>query len=377
MRAPFIIASAMAFTVVNFSSAQGIDKVVNALEAMPGYSAHVEYAITLPQSENDVVYHIDIQQPDTTDSYLIDWSVMSPSGSVEGFTAWFDGHFYNFRNRRLQEYHENRNSKTPQNNRASHNSVQFSSLLPSRIAMQLREVAAGGYTYEVKHTNGKVIVEAVRHLAGEPDAELTWTFHGHDLKPMEFYADYNPGAITGQQVTAIYSTTDKTPEILSEAYLRGRYPEAFSRYRESQFAIENMKGERLPAFSLPKIDGGRLSHQPTDGFDVPTLIALIDPESSLAPNTISAIRGSLKRLPFTANIIWACANKNPAVATNLLGKLQPEETAVTAAGSLAMDCGVAALPVIMLCGTDGIISDLIIGMNNTLQTDVLQMLTRL
>lgn len=376
MRTPFFIALLTASTVTNFSSARGIDDIANALDAMSGYSAHVEYAITLPQAENDVVYNIDLQQPDTTGSYLIDWDVMSPSGPVKGFSAWFDGHFYNFRNNRLQEYHENGNSPAS-NNKAIQNSAQFSSLRPSGIAMQLRDVAAGGYTYEIKNTGEKIIIEAVRHLAGEPDAELTWTFHGSTLTPLEFYADYNPGAISGQQVKAIYSTANENSHTLSEAYLRKRYHEAFSRYRESQFAIENMRGERLPAFSLPKTDGGRLSHQPTDGFDVPTLIALIDPENPLAPDFISAVRESLKHLPFTANIIWASSHKNPEVITELLGKLEPEETAVTAAGSLATDCGVAVLPVVMLCDTDGKISDLIIGMNNTLRSDVLQMLTRL
>lgn len=376
MRSPFFIALLTAGLATNFSSARGIDSIANALAAMPEYAAVVEYAVTLPQAEDDVVYTVTLRQPDASDSYLIDWNVMSPSGPVDGFTAWFDGNFYNFRNRRLQEQHADWDAEAPAGSKAIQNSAQFASLLPSRIAMQLREVAAGGYTYTIVERGDELRVEAVRQLAGEPDAELTWTFDATTLAPIEFYADYNPGAITGQQVKATYQPAENLGQTLSEEFLRSRYPEAFTRFRESQFAIENMRGEQLPAFSLPRIDGDRLSRQPNDGFDFPTVVVLLDPESPLASDLVNAVRSAISRLPFTVNVIWAANNKNPGVITELLDTLAPEETALTAAATLALSCGASALPVVMVCNTSGKISDLIVGMNNTLSTDVIQMLTK-
>lgn len=381
MRSPFFIALLSAGLAANFSSARGIDNIVNALAAMPGYAASVEYAVTLPQAEEDVVYTVELSQPGSADSYLIDWNVMSPSGPVAGFTAWFDGHFYNFRNRRLQEHHEQWDATAPKGAKAVQNSAQFASLLPSRIAMQLREIAsARDYKYKVSSNSDNVTVEAVRQTAGEPDAELTWRFRASDLRPLEFYGDYNPGAISGQQVKATYRYADNSgniaPEVLSEEVLRERYPDAFTRFRESQFAIENMRGERLPAFSLPRTDGGRLTRRDIDPFDYPTIVALIDPESPLAPELVDALRSSLARVPFAANLLWASTGKNPDTTSELLGQTPPEEVAVTSAATLSVDCGAAVLPVIMICDREGKISDLIVGMNNNIESDVIQMLTK-
>jgi len=376
MRTPFFIALLSAGLAANFSSARGIDSIINALAAMPDYAATVEYAVTLPQADDDVIYTVSLRQPASPDSYLIDWSVMSPSGPVEGFTAWFDGHFYTFRNRRLREHHEDWDASAPSGAKAIQNSAQFASLLPSRIAMQLREISAGEYSLNIHTHGGEVIIRAARQIADEPDAELTWTLDSATCSPREFLADYNPGTISGQQVRAVYKSAERIDTALSEEYLRRRYPDAFGRYRESQFAIENMRGEPLPSFSLPTSNGGRLSRRADDPFDFPMVVALFDPENPLADDMIAEIRGAVAQLPQAAGIIWAGTNKNPDAAIDLLGTLSPEETIVTAAGSLAMDCGAAVLPVIMVCDVNGRISDLTVGMNKTLRTDVIRMLTR-
>ncbi|MCM1309885.1 MAG: hypothetical protein NC301_02525 [Bacteroides sp.] len=378
MRLPFFIALLTASLATNFSLARGIDSIANALVSLPDYAAKVSYAVTLPQADDDVVYTVSLRQPDASDSYLIDWSVMSPSGPVEGFTAWFNGHFYNFRNRRLQEYHADWDTTATPQAKPIQDSAQFASLLPRRIAQTLREVESSpGYTCSVTTRGDEVKVEAVRQLAGEPDAEMTWIFNSETLAPKEFYGDYNPGAITGQQVKATYNydVDGLGGAVMSEEFLRSRYPEAFSRYRESQFSIENMRGDQLPAFSLPNISGGRLARQAADGFDFPTVVALLDSESPLAADFVSAIRGAINRLPFTANVIWAASSKNPREVSELLGNLAPEETALTAAATLALSCGASVLPVVMVCDTSGKITDLAVGMNNTLTTDVIQMLT--
>lgn len=360
------------------ASAQDIGALTDALANMPDYAATVTYAVTLPQADDDVVYTIGLQQPASADSYLINWSVEAPSGTVEGFTAWFDGHFYNFRNRRLQEHHDAWDPAAPGNAKSIQNSAQFASLLPSRLAMQLREVAAGYYTYTISRRGDELTVEAVRECAGEPDAELQWKFDAATFEPREFYADYNPGSLTGQQVKAVYAPAG-TPLVakgdsLSEATLRELYPTAFTRFRESQFAIENMRGEHLPSFSLPQTSGGRMTHRAADSFRQPTAIVLLDPEGTLSPQLVATVRKAVDRLPANADVIWACTQKDPDAASELLGTCRPGETALTGAASLAADCGAASLPVVIACGTDGRISDLIIGLNNSLETDVIRML---
>ncbi len=354
-----------------------LDDIAAALENMAGYAATVNYAVTLPQADDDIVYTVTLQQPADPDSYLIDWTVDSPSGPVHGFTAWFEGHFYDFRNRRLREHHADWDAAAPQGAREPQNSAQFSSLLPSRMATQLRALAGPGFSYRLTPAAGNVLrLDAVRLSAGEPDAELSWTFDAATLRPREFAADYNPGAISAQQVMAVFTDTVPSMGRLDEAALRLRYPDVFARCRESQFAIEQMRGASLPAFSLPLADGsGRLERQATQGFERPTLLVLFDPASTLAPRLAGEVREAVDRMPADVDVIWASTGKDRDAMAELLGPARRGETAVCAAAGLAADCGAATLPVTLACAPDGRIGSLIIGLNNQFATDVICMLT--
>ena len=92
-------------------SAQGIADVVAALEKTGCYEANASFNVSLPQSDKDVVYEVSLASapaPAATlspCSYLTEWGLETPSGTVKGFSAYFDGHHYRYRNERLQEYH--------------------------------------------------------------------------------------------------------------------------------------------------------------------------------------------------------------------------------------------------------------------------------
>lgn len=361
-------------TVCADMCAQSVENVVAALADMPGYRARVSYAVTLPQAQEDIVYNVDLAQDSArADSYLLQWSVMSPSGPVEGFTAWFDGNFYNYRNHRLQERHEEWDAPLPEGVKPLQNSAQFASLLPARIAGALRESASAGGDFDVKVSGGVMSLSRITE-----DSEMFWKFELPTCRPLDFYADYNPGAISGQQVHAVYSYPDSMaafPSGFSEEFLRGLFPDAFDKYRESQFAIENMRGLPLPAYSLPKLGGGRMERLPQDAFRGPVAVVLLNPAMSLSPRLVEAVRAAIDALPFEAEVIWASSEKNPEPTEELLGSLRPGETALTGAQPLISACGAAALPVIIVCNSAGRISDIAIGLNQTLHTDVMQMLT--
>lgn len=357
--------------------AQSVAEIANVLSNMPDYEAAVEYAVTLPQAQDDIVYTVELHQPASADSYLIDWTVNSPSGRVDGFTAWFDGHFYNLRNNRLQEHHAQWDADTPAGARAIQNSAQFASLLPSRMAMELRRLDDPGlYRYTISPSADELRVDAVRLASGSDDAELQWVFDASTLRPLRFYADYNPGAISGQQVKAVYSPLPDSLHIsgpLDEPALRQRYPLAFEQCRESQFAIESMRGRQLPGFSLPQCGGGRLTRRAADPLAEPTAIVMLDSDSALAPQLIEAVRNAIDRLPANVNIIWACTGKNPDEISELIGTPRPGETTLGGARTLIRDCGAATLPVILACNSAGLISDLAIGLNNQTEIDVIRM----
>lgn len=350
-----------------------VDSIAQALVEMPDYAASVVYAVTLPQADHDVVYTIDLQQPGSEDHYLINWSVDTPSGLQTGFTAWFDGHFYNFRNRRLREVHgEESVGGEPWN------SVQFASLLPSRMASELRSLTPGSYDVTVSRSGGRVRVDALRRSGNIVDAELCWIFDEDTLEPLEFRADYNPGTISGQQVTATYSPASNplftAGESLSEPALHDLFPEAFELYRESNFAVGQLRGEPLPGFSLPLACGeGRLTRSAGAEFDRPVAVVLFNPSAVLSPQLVDAVRKAVDRLPAPPAVIWACTCKNPSEVDAVTGRLRPGETALTGAAKLAAECGAVNLPVVLVCNAGGLVCDLVIGLNNSLDSDVIRM----
>lgn len=360
-------------------SAQSIDDLAVALANMSDYAASVTYAVTLPQAEDDVVYTVSLSQPASPDSYLIEWNVDTPSGPTSGFTAWFDGHFYSFRNNRLRELHRQWDEAAVTDGpNAPQNSAQFVSLLPSRLAVQMRDLLTPRYEYKVSSNGDQIRVNANRLSNGDTDAELQWTFDAYTFQPLDFYGDYNPGAISSQQVHAVYAPSSLILDTLSETTLRQRYSDAFTLYRQSQFAIENMRGQQVPAFSLPILGSSqRLTRRASAPFARPTALVLLDSDATLAPQLIAAVRRAISRLPADADVLWACTGKNPDAVSELLGELPPGETALLGARPLVRDCGAAALPVVMVVDHSAKISDLIIGLNNQLETDVIQMLNKL
>lgn len=351
-------------------NAQGAADIASALDSLTPYVAKVDYSITLPQADEDIVYEVTLRAPQP-DAWLIDWKV--PAAGQAGWTSQFDGNFYSYRNRRLQEIHSGWDRQNPPR-------AQFTELLPERIAAQLREMEADPDRYDlsVSSAGNEITVSANRLINGEVDAELRWTFDRETFRPLTFSADYNPGAISSQQISARYSRAMYDLHRIDEPTLRSRYPEAFTNHRQSNFAIEHMRDEPLPAFSLPLADGrGRLTRALGDRFRQPTLIVLLESKSSLAPQLVADIRAAIDGSPVDADVIWACAERNPDAAAELLGDLRPGETALIGAKSLAADCGVAAMPVILVCRPDATVADLAIGLNKDARTDVIQMITKL
>lgn len=342
------------------------------LPLLLGFQAHVEYSLTLPQGNDDIVYSIDLVQDSLNDqNYIIDWSVESPTGPVRGFSAYFDGNFYNFRNHRLQERHEQWDAPLPPGAKPPHKSAQFVQLLPAAINEWFAAVDQG--VANVQISSNQVVVEIV-----DDNAEIAWKFELPSWRPLEFHADYNPGEISGQQVNAVYSypPAPSVPAGFNEEYLRRRYGEAFEKYRESQFAIENSRGLPLPGFSLPNLAGGRFEYQAGEAFQRPVLLVLLDPEQTLSTRLVADIRTAADKLPFEPQVIYAASNKNPELTQTLLGNLLPNETALTGAQSLISALGVASLPTVLAVGCNGKISDLVVGLNQTLCESVIQMLLR-
>lgn len=393
MKRLFPILAAAGALAATAQAPAGIADVVKGLEALDCYRATVDYSVTLPQAEDDVRYTIGLESSaaDATDTlspvdYVIDWRFRAPSGAdVSGFSAYYDGHHYRYRGDRLQEYHTEWDPAPFASRRSGGHTfagvqrgVQFANLLPGFIALDLKEMAADTlFTLTMPAApEGRVKIKAVMTLGGVECMESVYTFALPSMLPLTIATETNTGSLAEQSLTARYTYADTVPPApcptVNEEELRRRWPEVFEKFRESNFRIENLPGSPLPAFSLPRPDGNRLTRTRGQEFAAPAAIVIIDPAHQFAAATVEAVREAASRLPYEPEVLWAVASTNPDSARDLAGTLRPGEALAFNAAPLARDCGAASLPVVVICSTDGKVADVVLGYNNSLASVVMQ-----
>ncbi len=371
-------------------TAQGIADIARALMDAGIVKATVRFSVTLPQNDTDVTYDIKfIESPSDSDPlfpsrYLIDWSLPTPSGQSTGFSAYFDGNHYRYRDQRLQEYHTEWDSVPfifSGNRKGIQAQAQFVDLLPRSIGNEiLASLSDSTYVYEspaeVTFDGRKATrVKMKRVIGGETAQERTYYFDPYSSLPLRIDTESNPGSITEQSILVDYTYPPMQPKPMqwSEEMLMERYPEIFEKYRISNFRIENLPGTTLPAFSLPTLSGSRFTHQRGAGLDAPTAIVFIDPAAGFNAELVKSVRDAVDALPGNAQILWAFTVNSRDVIENLVGDRLPQgETVVTGATSLARDCGVAAFPVVVIADREGTVKKVVLGVNKDLSDVVLQ-----
>lgn len=369
-------------------SAQGIADVVASLEKSGCYEANASFNVSLPQSDNDVVYNVSLSSaPSPSDplspcSYLTEWTMDTPSGVVKGFSAYYDGHHYRYRNERLQEYHTEWDSipfMPRGNSEGVQASAQFTDLYPSYIARELSRMNSDGrYTITVKPDaifDGKKAIQvmAVMKVNDVTAMEKRFIFDASTLLPLRIDTESNPGQITEQSmlVTYTYPESMGCPDISEEA-LTTAYPEVFEKYRENNFRIENLAGTQVPTFSLPTTTGERYTYHRGDRFAAPTVIALLDPSAGFNSELVGAVRGAVDRLPSQADVIWVFNSTNIDAIEAIVPAIRPGEHLLMNGKSLARDCGAASLPVVIMTDSSGKVKNVVLGFNNELGNVVLQ-----
>lgn len=369
--------------------AQGtVADISSSLKNLQVYNADAKFSVTLPQNDTDVVYDVNLQSithdddPYSPCEYLINWTLQAPSGEVTGFSAYFDGNHYRYRDNRLQEYHVTWDSIPFLPSRGSlgvQGSVQFADLLPQYIARELdRMMADPRYTLTVnpdaKFDGRKaVVVRSVMDVNDVTVMEKEFTFDADKMIPLRIDTESNPGSITEQSVLVDYTTpTSMEMSPLSEERLIDMYPEVFEKYRESNFRIENLPSTPLPTFSLPTTTGERYTYHRGDKLNSPTIIALLDPSTSFNKELIEAVRGAVDQLPYNADVIWVFNSTNVDAIEEILPSIRPGEHSLMNGKGLARDCGASSLPVLIMVDSDGIVKNVNLGFNNQVQNVVLQ-----
>lgn len=247
--------------------AESVGAIADRLSAASPYRAGARYEVLLPQSEEPVVYAVNLSSfaPEKADTlapcdYLVQWGMDTPSGRSSGFNAYFAGHHYRFRDKRMQEYHYD-DSATEFSARGSvrygvQQQAQFASLLPAFIADKLREIEsdpAYQYTVETDSAKGTITLEGVQRVGGYDGLEYKYVFDLADFMPRSAEFCYNPGQMSEQSVSVAYGEPgmERVEAPLSEPKLMSLYPEAFSRYRESGYTLSNLPGRPCPRYRPP------------------------------------------------------------------------------------------------------------------------------
>ena len=368
--------------------AESLGDIAARLSASMPYHASARYEVLLPQSEDPVVYDIDLQaypaaQSDTLVpcKYLIDWKMNIPDGGdTKGFSAYFDGHHYRFRDKRLQEYHYD-DDPVPFSARGSvrmgvQQQAQFASLLPAFLAEKLESMAQDPnyvYTISTDATRGTTKVEGVERYAGCDALEYSYVFDAAGL-PLSAEFCHNPGQMSEQTVSVRYGAPGVNQAVSepSEPMLMSQYPEAFTRYRESGYTLANLPGRPLPAISAPTLGGERFNRSTGEAFGMPAVVAILDADVDGCAATVAQLREAIDAAPVAARLIMAFTSKHADTIKEAVGSCGPDETVLTRASGLARDCGVSATPVVLVCDSAGTVKNVHTGRNKDLASIVMQ-----
>lgn len=373
--------------------AQDITPVVRQLHTVSGFKAKAAFEVLPPSASEPIIYSIDLASASTpTDtlapcSYLIQWEMPIEDGQSSGFAAYFSGHHYRYSGDRVQEYHIDWDAAPFMPRGFAADGVQrtamFADLLPQMLADKLSAMQTDS-TYRFTYTPDSIsdgkrvsVIEGTQNVGGFDGMEYTYLFDRPTGLPLRIDYEYNPGSISEQSVSVRYSYPDtisvNTPLHLSDSILVQMYPEVFEKYRSSNFHIENLVGSPLPGFSAPTITGERYTHHRGDPMRVPTIVALLDTSAGDPAEVAAQLRSAAASLPFDTDIIWAFVDNNISDIEAVIGtQTRMGEHSLAGARTLARDTGATALPVIILTDSVGTVTDVILGFNKSLSTDVIQ-----
>lgn len=380
-----IIAALLAGACAGAACADDIIGLADRLSGTGGYCSSAEYEILLPTADNPMTYALDLRtdSPDADSlapvSYLISWQLGEDTDKSDGFTAYFSGHLYQYRDRLLREYHYADNAQTfapgGEPRLGLQNNMQFLELLPQYIGRRFREMAADStYKYNIADTviagDRVVAVDVVRSYMGETAAQYRYIFEPESLRPLRSETVSNPGAAGEQILSVTYSYPGNGATPTDEETLAAMFPDAFNNHRESVFTPAALIGRTFPPFSLPSVSRERYTLDKGRGFRHPTVIAILDAEAAETPKIISGLRRAANG--GNTGLIMAFVNNNADLIENAAGRVREGEYLLMNARGLARTCGAADLPAIFYCDTEAIITDATEGVNNASDNVVIQ-----
>lgn len=364
------------------ASAITVPELAGKLMEIDCFKAQVSYTVSLPQASDDVRYALSLESrlapADSISpiSYLIDWTFKSPAGeTLSGFSAYFDGHHYRYRNDRMQQWHMpadassfRRQSQATHAFKGVHRSVQFANLLPAYIGADLTDMLDDSlYRVEIlpSATDKSLQVRAVMEMQGQKAVETLYSFQPETLLPISIETRTGEGSMSEQELSAqyVYSDASEPCQPIDAARMAAERPALFDSV--GTFTPDALTGNPLPSFTLRSTRGDRITHLRNQPFGVPTLIVVLDPSAAEAAEAVKAVRDAIDHTPEAVEILWASTAANPRTAIELLGQVLPGETLGINASNIVREWGITTLPTLIICNADATVEKIIQPVNKT------------
>ena len=362
-----------------------LSTVAERLDKAGCFRAGVTYEVLLPNADTPVSYNVDLMSytlaSDTLApaQYLTEWTPTdSAANAASGFSAYYTGNYFRYRNGKLQENHVSDNLMpfAPRGTAESglQQQDQFAGLLPAFLADKFRKMSADStYKYEITEQGGSTIIKGEVVDRGFVMSEFEYRLSQATGMPESMEIITNPGQMAEQLITAKYNTISTHGcEELSEPMLISRHSDIFDKYRKDSFALENLRGEPLPSFTAAKLRGGRFSRERGDAMGEPTVLAVLGMSVDATDKVIADLREAVNHLPFAVRLMLAFTDNNRDIIEEYVGNATPGEEVLVSARALARDCGVTDSPSIIFVRADGTVADIHVGRNNDLRDIVIQ-----
>jgi hypothetical protein len=363
-----------------FAGADALTVIADALSRPGTMCTGATYKVSLPQSPDPVVYDLTLSSRMPGDTlclcdYLIDWTLHRPAGDAKGFAAYYGGNFFRYRDGKLLENHMAQDPIPMTGPAAVQRNSQFTDLLMPFVADRLRDMATNPqYTYTVTDNNGTTRIKGVQRVNGYDALEYTLVFDSQS-RPVSFDYLYNPSTIAEQLIEVTFAPVECGVIPADEQQLVDLYPEVFDRYRASTFRAENMAGTALPAFKAFTTTRERYVHERGATFANPTIVVFLDPEVATSSQVVADVRRATDGMAVNADVLFVFRGDDSDAVESIAGSPRVGEQTLTRADALFRDCGIAVSPTIMFVGRDGIVKDVMTGINQNMTSIVIQKTT--
>lgn len=364
-----------------------LPELCERLMGVDAYRATAVREITLPGADRTLRYEVSLSAdaPANGDTlcaaeYLIRWDSRDDENpdvkAGGGFAAYFAGHHYRYHDRRLQEYHTADNPEVfcpgGQAGNGVQNQARFVDMLPQTIGRQLRDMQ-GDTAFLLTLTPDTVVdgrnvvaVRCTQCFNKLTVMEAVYAFDRREYMPQYSETVYSPGTSGEQQTVTSYDYDIRQPQdvVKTEAAMASAFPEIFAKYRETAEKPEQMKGRLLPPFAMPTITGERYALTRGRGFAVPTVVAVLDAAQPSARLAVESLRAAIAKAGTGAGLVMAFVNNRIDTVENVTGATREGEHILINARGIARDWGIREMPVIFVCGRDGVVRHVVTPDNN-------------